>query len=312
MPDHKYVIAVDWGNSHLRAYLCDASIPHQLVIIAQKNGPGVAKAAIDFKATLLACIAPWLEQYGGLAVFMSGAIGSNIGWQESPYLPCPISPYDVATSCISVDIDDYDIQIAPGLSCVLSNGHHDALRGEETQILGWLMQRDSHRQGQHLLCLPGTHTKWVLVEDGKVKVFKTAITGELYDLLCNGSVLIQQGSEDFDPLAFDQGAKYTLTSEAGNLVHGLFSVRSKQLFGEFNTSQAANYLSGMLIGADVRAALNATEWRVSSFDSVSIIGPEKLDQHFANVLACEGINTTIYDSKEMTIAGFALLIAQQH
>ena len=309
MTDSSYFIAVDWGTSRLRAFLCRIREDGSLKLVTRTAGLGVSKSPLSFEDTLMQSIAPWEFEYGKLPILMSGQIGSSIGWKETPYLPCPISPQKLAKSCINFTCNGYEISIVPGLSCQLENDNYDCMRGEELQILGWLQLDPANRVGRHLLCLPGTHTKWVLVEDGKIKLFKTALTGELFDLIVNHSVLIQSKGPEFnlaafDQEAFDKGAAFTLKSEQGSFMHGLFSVRSKQLFGQLSPEEATSYLSGLLIGSDIRAAVNATEWCLGSVDLVSIIGAPHLSRSFARVLASQNIKSDICKVTATTLLGF--------
>lgn len=304
MQSSSYFIAVDWGTSRLRAFLCKVRPDGSLKLVARSAGLGVSKSVLSFEATLMQCIKPWESEYGKLPVLMSGQIGSSIGWKETPYLACPISPQELAKSCVRFQCEGYDISIIPGLSCQLENDNYDCMRGEELQILGWLQLAEENQVGQHLICLPGTHTKWVLVEDGKIKLFKTALTGELFDLITNHSVLIQEKSTSFSQTAFDSGAAFTLNSEMGSFIHGLFSVRSRQLFGQLSASEATSYLSGLLIGSDIRAAMNATEWNLAKMHKVSIIGAPHLSRCFSSVLQKQSISTEICKVTTTTLLGF--------
>ena len=297
-------MAVDWGTSHLRAFLCKVNSDNTLTLTGNANSFGVSKVINSFEQTLFDCLAPWVVQYGKMPIFMMGQIGSCIGWKETPYLPCPIQPNDIVSNCVTFNCLGHDITITPGLSCRLSNDNYDVMRGEELQVLGWLQHSTQHFIGTHLICLPGTHTKWVLINSGKIELFKTAMTGELFDLLSNQSILIQKAHSVFDQRSFNKGADFTLKSERGSFTHGLFSVRSKQLFGELTNSQATSYLSGLLIGSDVRAAMNAEEWQLSQLGQVSIIGETHLNQKFSQVLKMHGIKTNIYKVNDMTMRGF--------
>ena len=305
MSQNQYFIAVDWGSSRLRAFLCKHETNDEIQLVARVNGPGVTKVSDSFEKTLFDCIEPWTMEYGKLHVYLSGQIGSSIGWQETDYLPCPISPDQVASECLHFSARDHNLSIIPGLSCLLPNQHYDLMRGEELQVLGWLDQKPENRQGQHLICLPGTHTKWVFVNNGQIIMFKTAMTGELYDILVNHSILIQDKNALFNQEAFDQGARFTLQSEAGSFVHGLFSVRSKQLFSQISVQQSTSYLSGLLIGSDVRAAINANEWNVDTLDKIALIGSPHLSKSFARVLELEGYKTEICKVTKTTLAGFS-------
>jgi 2-dehydro-3-deoxygalactonokinase len=312
-------IAVDWGTSHLRAYLCQLQLDQpaqpdqQVLLLDTVTGPGVGKRKTDFAETLQQAIAPWLAEYGVLPVLMAGQIGSSIGWHETAYLPCPIVPEQILGSGYQFSTAELMITIMPGLCCRLATQQFDVMRGEELQILGFLQLNPQFRQGEHVLCLPGTHTKWVLLRDGVIACFKTAMTGELFDLLSRQSVLIQQPcpSEQLDWLAFTQGSDFTLMADAGNLVHGLFSVRTRQLFGGENGAQACSYLSGMLIGSDVRAALHATDWQLNAQSSVVVIGGYPLQHCFGQVLQAAGIEATMADVTACTLRGFATVFQFQ-
>lgn len=308
MSQTSYIITVDWGTSHLRAYLCRVDSADQLELLETRLGLGVNKCTPDFENELLTCIAPWTRIYGKLPIYLAGQITSSIGWKETQYLPCPLYPAAIANSFLQFDVQGHPISVLPGVSCKDEN-NCDVMRGEELQVLGWLHLNSAHKVGRHLICLPGTHTKWVLVEDGQIKLFKTAITGELYDLLCNQSVLIQKQDCVFDKEAFIKGATYTSESELGSFTHGLFSVRSKQLFGELTSDQACAYLSGILIGSDVRAAQNAEEWQLNAQDRVSVIGADDLSECFATVLGLHDISTDLFNVTKTTIAGFSAIFS---
>ncbi|MFD2165032.1 2-dehydro-3-deoxygalactonokinase [Thalassotalea euphylliae] len=305
--NQQFIIAVDWGTSLLRAYLCRVNDCETLELHACAHGKGVAKLNGAFEKELFDNIAPWLNAYGNLPILMAGQIGSSIGWKETKYLGCPISPSAVASACHTFICREQQIAIVPGLHCSHDNQYRDVMRGEELQVLGWLAQKPEHMEGDHLVCLPGTHTKWVLVKNGKVTLFKTAMTGELYDLLSNGSVLIQQSAQHFNEAAFIDGAQYTLGSEFGSFSHGLFSVRSKQLFNELEQKHAKAYLSGLLLGTDVRAALNATEWQLNKNTLVHIIGNPTLADLFAKTLSLRDIKSVQYNVEEITLSGFSSL-----
>ena len=301
------LIAVDWGTSHLRAYLCEVSTNAQLKLEQVKLASGVSKVEKGFEHELFHCISPWLQEYGELPILLAGQIGSSIGWRETEYLPSPVTPSDIASKCLTFSAGGTEVSIVPGVSCQHTNGVRDVMRGEELQVLGWLQLDEKHKQGEHLICLPGTHTKWVKVTNGKINVFKTALTGELYDLLSNQSVLIQQQSKENDFESFDQGVLFTLKSSPGSFVHGLFSVRSKQLFDELTPIQAQSYLSGLLIGSDVRAALNAEEWQLKEVAEVSIIGSSHLAQSFAHAIQLAGIFANVIDEQQATLSGFGVV-----
>ncbi|MCL2913718.1 2-dehydro-3-deoxygalactonokinase [Shewanella corallii] len=300
------VIVVDWGASCLRAYLCLA-VGKELTVLDSVSGPGVTKAGNDFEAVLTSVISSWSASYGGLPVLMSGHIGSNLGWHEAPYVFCPVSPVDVALHAVSFMAGIHKVYVIPGVSCADNDQHMDVMRGEEIHVLGWLKLDSRHEQGTHLLCLPGTHTKWVLVKDGVISMVKTAITGELYDLLCHQSVLIQQAAEQMDMCAFQRGAKLTLESENGQFVHGLFSVRTLQVLGRLKPEEASSYLSGLLIGSDIRAALMAQEWRLDELASITLIGSPPLCGLFETTMKMKQLTPGCVDDKQTCLSGFSAI-----
>lgn len=300
------VIVIDWGASCLRAYLC-AESNDGLRVLEQITGPGVTKIGREFEAELTNAIAPWSKQHGLLPIFMSGHIGSSLGWHEAPYLFCPVSPEEVAKHLVRFKSAGHKVYLVPGVSCIEPGVHRDVMRGEETHVLGWLRLDEAHRQGKHLLCLPGTHTKWVLVENGLITVFKTAITGELFDLLSHQSVLIQHQTVAMDMLAFERGVRLTLDSDSGQFVHDLFSVRTLQVLGDLKPEQAQSYLSGLLIGSDIKAALMAPEWKIDELVSITLIGSQSLCRLFEKSLTMKNLCTENIDDKQTCLSGFSAI-----
>src|SRR6266404_6581764 len=133
--------------------------------------------------------ARWKESHGALPAVLCGMVGSSLGWTQAPYLPCPARPEQIADACAS--IQEGAIAVVPGLSCHNRFNAPDFMRGEETQILGALNLAAELREGRCVICLPGTHTKWVVVDEGWVREFFTAPTGEVFALLRDHSVLIR-------------------------------------------------------------------------------------------------------------------------
>lgn len=307
MSKHSYVIAIDWGTSHLKAHLCQVNSDQSLTAIGFKQGAGVSKVVDSFEQELSRCIFDWIGQYGKLPILMAGQIGSSIGWQEAPYLPCPASAQMLAEQCLAFEFEHHQVFIVPGLSCEHLDGNKDVMRSEEIQILGWLDSEPHHKHGKHILCLPGTHTKWVLVDEGKITTFKSAMTGELFNILSNHSILIQEKSDELNIDVFKQGATYTLKARSGNFSHGLFTVRSKQLFNQIQPKDACSYLSGILIGSDVRAALFANEWQISGDSCVEIIGSSQLATCYQSAFALHNVNANVCSINALTVAGFSLI-----
>jgi 2-dehydro-3-deoxygalactonokinase len=196
---------------------------------------------------------------------------------------------------------DGRIHIVPGLSCLNRFGAPDVLRGEETQLLGAL----SLLEPRQLVCLPGTHTKWAVVEEGQVRDFFTAPTGELFAALRDHSVLVRppQGSDAaIDAQAFNKGVASVAAHPDAQILHRLFECRSRSLNGELPATATAAYLSGLLIASDVHGALRALS---SAFapSTVVLIGAPQLTQLYASACATLGLHTNQVDGATASLAG---------
>src|SRR5688572_17074619 len=163
----------DWGTSRLRLYLCDAANN----VLETREARGAAAARGEHEQVLDTETAAWHADAGPLPVVLCGMVGSSIGWVQAPYLAAPADPQRLATASLS--LRGGAVRIVPGVSCRNRLGAPDVMRGEETQILGALSLEPALRRGAHLVCLPGTHTKWVVVRDGAIVEFLTAPAGEL-------------------------------------------------------------------------------------------------------------------------------------
>jgi 2-dehydro-3-deoxygalactonokinase len=296
------LVAGDWGTSHLRLFLCqdDGSV------IATLDGPGAADVHGDFPEMLDALLRGWTREYGSLPVVLCGMVGSSLGWIQAPYLPCPARPEQIAQAC--VELRDGLVHIVPGLSCRNRLNAPDVLRGEETQILGALRLNPALSSGRHLLCLPGTHTKWVLVEDGCVREFLTAPTGELFEVLCEHSILVsdERQRQDLpaatDGPAFDHGLMQIQRFPAAGLLHRLFECRSRRLTGDLHSDEAMPLLSGMLIASDVQGAVRlfATS---DARTTVQLIGATRLTALYARALVSQDCDTNVIDGSLASLNG---------
>lgn len=237
--------------------------------------------------------------------------GSRNGWREAPYLSCPVDLRELGTAALRFEADQAPVAISPGLSCQNRLGSADVMRGEETQIAGAIALHSSLGTGRHLLCLPGTHTKWAYLEDGHVRDFLTALTGELFALLRDGSTLMRaahtgtetQSASDESPDGFERGIEDATAAGGCSLLHGLFGVRSRQLIDGRPREWALSYLSGLLIGADVRGALPLFTARAEAV----LIGDGTLNERYAFALRREGIAASCLDGEQCALAGLRTL-----
>jgi 2-dehydro-3-deoxygalactonokinase len=284
----------------LRLYLCDED-GH---VLARAEGEGASVP--DCAGRFAAAVKPWDHAHGQLPALLSGMVGSTIGWREVPYLKCPAKPAAIAAAALRFDVDGRAIAILPGLSCMATIGAPDVMRGEETQILGALRLHPELGRGRHVICLPGTHAKWVALEDGAVIAFQTALSGELFELLRRHSVLARDGGEVAVNDAFLRGLEFAKANEKADLLYLVFSTRARVVTGEMPKSDAASYLSGLIVGKDVGTA-------AALFDlgaSVPLVCAPSLTALYARALAAYDVKATAIDGDQASLSGLILAHAE--
>jgi 2-dehydro-3-deoxygalactonokinase len=271
------LIGLDWGTTSCRAYLVGAD---GAVLERVADGPGILKVEGGaFGAALDAMIGRWDARF---PVVLSGMIGSRQGWREAPYAQCPAGPGDVVQALGRIDHAGRTIALVPGLATE-NDGMPDVMRGEETQIFGALALsgRDSG-----LFLLPGTHSKWAVVQDGRIVSFRTFMTGEVFGALKDHTILGRLMRDGADAEGFARGIKEgAALGSAGALLNRVFATRTYGLMDRLSAGALADYLSGLLIGAEVAEAVRQTK------DAVTIIASAALAQRYTEalrLLGCEG------------------------
>ena len=289
------MIAIDWGTSSLRAYLLDHA---GRVQAARSSAQGILTVESDrFSDTLESLVGDWIGS-GAAPIVMSGMIGSRQGWLEVPYVQCPAGFTEIRAGLRPVRWKEQVAWIVPGVSCRDESAVPDVMRGEETQVLGAM---DQLGEGRHLLCLPGTHSKWVEVEDRRIVRFATYMTGESFAVFKSHSILGRMMKEDMpDSAAFDAGLRRS--ADDGGVLHHLFGVRTRGLFDEISGNAAASYLSGILIGHEIRAAR-------ASAGIVHLLGSAQLAETYSRALAILGVSSAILPPD--AAAGALYELAQQ-
>lgn len=289
-------IAVDWGTSNLRAWAMSGD---GKVLAEAASDEGMGKLARDgFEPALVRLIGPWLGS--GAPVVACGMVGSRQGWCEAPYRTVPCTPVDRA-GLVAAPVTDPQLRvlIAPGLKQV---SPADVMRGEETQIAGALRLMPGY---DGVLCLPGTHSKWVHISAGEVVSFQTFMTGEMFALLSEASVLrhgMQGGG--WDDVAFEAGVSEAL-AKPEKLGARLFSLRAEGLIAGLTPQAARARLSGLLIGTELAAA--KPYWLGQR---VTLIGAEKLSAAYARALGLQGVEAARLNATDCTLAGLASLSPQ--
>ncbi|GAB2590841.1 2-dehydro-3-deoxygalactonokinase [Dyella jejuensis] len=242
------LIGLDWGTSSLRAYLYAAG---GNVVASRQHAWGIRQLPQGgFPAALCAITSGWPP----CTVIAAGMVGSRQGWREVPYVGVPADSAAIARGMLRVDAcTSHALWIAPGLC---RNDPADVMRGEETQIIGALAQRPDLASAYFVL--PGTHSKWAAVRDGRIVAFDTVMTGELYALLMKHSILgagmPAESTLPFPNDAFARGLRTARDSGAAGVFSRLFSTRARMLSGQLAADEVADFLSALLIGEEFRIA----------------------------------------------------------
>ena len=279
-------IAVDWGTTNRRAYkvgpdgACSEEFEDERGVLSGPAG-GFDEAVAQIRARL-----------GDLPLLMAGMVGSNRGWVEAPYAPCPAGLPELASRLVWVEPER--VAIVPGVSFTAGEAA-DVMRGEEVQILG------AYGEGivgpDAVICHPGTHNKWIRLEDGRITAFRTVMTGELFNLLKNHSILsdLLAGPSDVDS-AFEAGVRRGLEND--DLTAELFSVRARVLLGKGRREEAASFTSGLLIGTDLRTGL-----RFAGEGEIVVMARPELSRLFAAAAAIAKRTAREVDGETAFLAG---------
>jgi 2-dehydro-3-deoxygalactonokinase len=264
------IVAVDWGTSSLRVARLDDTgraveereFPRGILTVPAGGFPQVFDEACG----------DWMKAPGTLAL-VCGMAGSQQGWKEAPYAPCPAGFAEIASKLTW--IEPGRIAIVPGLTCEI-DGAPDVMRGEETKSLG-VMQLLGAADAR--IVMPGTHCKWVRVRGGRIESFATYMTGEFYAVLRQHSIFARtmpDADGELDEAALRRGVDHSMRN--GNLLHAAFSARTLSLFDGVKKDAMPSYLSGLIIGEELRSQ------DLRSADPLVLVGAEKLTQRYAIAL----------------------------
>jgi 2-dehydro-3-deoxygalactonokinase len=278
-------IAVDWGTTNRRAYSinpdmrCVDEFEDPLGILSVTPG-GFPDAVRQIR-----------ERLGARPLLLGGMIGSNRGWIEAPYVSCPASLDDLASGLVW---PEPDVAIVPGVADD-GPGRADVMRGEEIQLLGAIAAGTI--PADCIVCHPGTHNKWAEVTGGRIAAFRTVMTGELFNLLKEHSILADLLGPDAEPgEPFAAGVRRGM--EGDGIQAELFAVRARVLLGKAPREDAAPFTSGLLIGSDLRIGLPP-----ASTGPVIVMGRPELTELYAAALTIAGRQPVELDGEQCFLAG---------
>jgi len=286
-------IAADWGTSNLRCWAMSET--NEVLFRAESNqgmGP-ITSGHGDFELALLELIQPWLRSGKRISVAACGMVGAKQGWIEAPYSAAPCSPI---TERITAPTRSTEIEVFIHAG-VKQLDPADVMRGEETQIAGLLVNSPDF---EGLVCLPGTHTKWATVSDGHIQRFQTYLTGELFTLLAEQSVLrLTLAPEGWSEPAF-LDALLSAVKSPESLLSVCFSLRADALLNELDGVEARSRLSGYLIGQEI-----ANTMKGPAPDRIALIGSDEIVEIYRVALDALGWKAEIFPSETTVLAGLA-------
>ena len=287
------LIAADWGTSNLRVWGMD----HQGNVINRiTNGKGMSSLMpSEFEPYLMGLIGNWLpkEVNAKCPIIICGMAGAKTGWKEAAYLKAPCPPVN-KEKIIQIETEDQriSVRIVPG---IMQKSPPDVMRGEETQIAGYLSKKPDF---DGIICLPGTHTKWVHISAGEIVSFKTFMTGEIFLSLSERSILKSSvQSNDFDPTSFLEAFEDTYSNPA-LLSSKLFGLRAADLLENTSTKFLKSKLSGYLIGSELAGA--KSYWLGQN---IVMIGNDDLCVLYEKALKKLGLDATIENTQNVTLNG---------
>jgi 2-dehydro-3-deoxygalactonokinase len=295
------LLGVDWGTTHRRAYAIDSQ---GQCVAEYADALGALQCRGHFPETLTQLVEQLQVQPE--VVILSGMVGSAMGWQEVPYVNSDLALLDLPQHLTPLN------HPMPGLRCLLVPGYlvrdpagePDVMRGEETQLLGAAALGTPNGW----LVLPGTHSKWVLLEQGRVKALRTFMTGELFGLLSqHGTLAAAAGStdQDWNGAAFDAGLR---AARPGALSHELFVCRARVVSGDMPARHTRAYLSGLLIGCELHGALG--QHSGEAHHHVHLIGTPTLAEHYLRAAAQMNITLQVLDARACYLAALGHLQSQ--
>ncbi len=280
-------IAADWGTTNLRVWGISSS-GSVLKQASSDKGMG-ALSRSEFEPALLELVSDWID--GPTTVVACGMVGSRQGWAEAGYTPTPCRALADSFASASTNDPRLNVHIIPGIS---QASPADVMRGEETQIAGFLAL---NKNWDGVLCLPGSHTKWAHISADEVISFQTLMTGELFAAIGTATVLKHSIADGWDMPAFEEGVSEAI-SRPEKIAARLFSLRAEGLLNDLSGSAARARLSGLLIGAELAAT--KPYWLGQN---VAVIGEGTLAGHYVHALSLQGVQATRAQAERITVAG---------
>lgn len=286
----KPLIALDWGTTRARAFLISETGEVLQRRIADQGIQSVP--AGGYPAAFEALAGDFRRAAPDAAIVLAGMVGSRNGWIEAPYVACPASPAEIAAASIRAALDgDTTATILPGLSC--DDGAFDVMRGEETLIVGLGLT-------EGIACLPGTHSKWAEIKGGRITRFASFMTGEVYGLLRNSSILSRLAEEPAEGDAVDGATRGRAAARRpGSLLNTAFAARTEVLAGRMRGGAVGPYLSALLVAQEIAGA----EALFGRQQEIHLVADGALAASYTDALKAAGLSVKLTTPEDAFVAG---------
>lgn len=293
-------ILIDWGTTNLRAFLVDA----EGKILEQRDSDKGIKSvqAGGFLEVFQEITHGWSDVS---CTLMAGMVGSANGWEEAPYTPLPASITEIEQSIHPLSVLD-DVYIVGGLSYLDPSGSYDVIRGEEVQILG-LLDKTRPLKGENrekkIVCLPGTHSKWLEIDGEHITAFNTVMSGDFFSAVCKQTImsLMLKVKQVHSPETFLRGVSTAGTP--GGVMSRMFKVRTASLFGQIEPEHIESMISGIIIGSEIDEAQKLYH----SGETVHVIGSASLNQKYGDALEQFDIDYVLHEGEKLSLTGMIRL-----
>lgn len=286
-------VAVDWGTTRLRASLIGRD---GAVLAREQSDTGVQSVPKGgFPQALQAACSRWFEAHPDLPVIMAGMVGSRNGWVEAPYLHCPCAASDLAGNLTAIEGFGREVLVVPGVDIRWPDDSYDVMRGEETKVFGTGLE-------DGLVCMPGTHSKWVELAAGRMTRFSSFITGELYAAM-SASFVARLAEAPDDPGSGESEAAAAARA-GGGLTRALFQARTRVLAGDMSPRGVRPFLSRLLVETEVAGASEL----FGAPASVHLVAADPQLGVYRRVLESRGIRVEVVEPAAATLAGLTRIM----
>jgi 2-dehydro-3-deoxygalactonokinase len=291
------VIFIDWGTTNVRAFLFDYK--NRKVLDQRQSDKGIKFVPKDgYPEVFNELVRDWLSR--ARYTLMAGMVGSMNGWEEAQYVPLPASPLKVSEHIHRLTSMD-DVYIVGGLSCHRADNTYDVIRGEEVQIIGLMAKLSG---GKQLVCLPGTHSKWLEIdENSSIDSFTTVMSGDFFSAICAKTIMAMMLEKEqlFSPKDFLRGIE--ISARPGGIMSHMFTVRGAALFQQIDPQHIESMISGIIIGSEIYSMKEVYDTK----SLIHVIGSDRLIEKYSLAFDELQMPHRIHSSSEMTLAGMEYL-----